>query len=207
MPLLVHTITAQAQGVLASANATFLAPLFATAEMRPVIDLRALTNLHLGKLSVNIGLAGDYAVALKQLDDALKTADATHTNLMPNAALLYTPVIMDVVQDALALYSVPMGAAVGGGTVPTVVDLAKAIKDANAASAVEHMKECEPSYETECHKQERGVWRARECASSACRAFTPRRSHLGVHTSVVHTSVFTPRSSHLGRFTLSTACG
>ena len=149
MALLIHTVSDEARAVLQAAGGIELLPLFATIEMRAHIDLRELTNLYMGKLSVNIGLTTDYADALKAIDDALKTADANHANIMPRASVAYVAIIMDVVQDAIALYAskVPMGVAAGN----TAADLAKALKDASAASAVEHMKECEQSYETERH--------------------------------------------------------
>jgi hypothetical protein len=117
MPLLACTITAEARAILHAAGGLALLPLFATAEMRAHIDLRALTNLHMGKLSVNIGLTLEYATALKNLDAALKAEYPAFVELMDEAAASYVPIIMDVVQDAMALYSskVPMGTAAGVG--------------------------------------------------------------------------------------------
>ena len=186
MPLLNHTATDEARGVLTAASGLELLPLFATAEMRAHVDLRALTNLHMGRLSGNIGLASEYAILLKAMDDALLAADATHTLIMPQVAITYVPIIMDVVQDAIALYAskVPMGTAAGVPGASTA-ELAKALKDASAASAVEHMKECEQSYETDRHAAVSGVACAR--VRRGARPFTPHCSHL-----MVHTWVFTP---------------
>ena len=177
MPLLACTITAEARAILHAAGGLALLPLFATAEMRAHIDLRALTNLHMGKLSVNIGLTLEYATALKNLDAALKAEAPAFVELMDEAAASYVPIIMDVVQDAMALYSskVPMGTAAGVGA--TAADLAKALKEASTASAMEHTRECEQSYETERHAMVRGAVLGRSRL-----VFTPSCSHLAVHT-------------------------
>ena len=187
---LAHTATAEATSVLQAAGGLDLLPLFATAEMRGLIDLRALTNLHMGRLSYNIGLTAEYAMSLKTLDDALVAAGAGYAALMPNATVSYVPIIMDVVQDAMALYGakVPMGTAAPGAT---AAELAKALKDASAASAVEHMRECEQSYETDRHAAVSGVRAARRALVHTW-LFTPECSHLSVHT-----WLFTPDCSHL----------
>ena len=91
MPLLACTITAEARAILHAAGGLALLPLFATAEMRAHIDLRALTNLHMGKLSVNIGLTLEYATALKNLDAALKAETPAFVELMDEAAASYVP--------------------------------------------------------------------------------------------------------------------
>ena len=157
MSLLAHTATVEARNLLQAAGGLELLPLFATAEMRTHVDLRALTNLHMGRLSANIGLSSDYATALKAVDDAIATADATYVKIMPGAAMSYVSIIMDVVQDAMALYAakVPMGTAAPAGM--AAAELAKALKDANTASAVEHMKECEQSYESDRYGAVRGT--------------------------------------------------
>ena len=177
MQLLAYTITAEARAVLHAAGGLALLPLFATAEMRAHIDLRALTNLHMGKLSVNIGLTLEYATALKNIDAALKVETPAFVELMAKAAASYVPIIMDVVQDAMALYSskVPMGTAAGVGA--TAADLAKALKEASTASAMEHTKECEQSYETERHATVSGAVLGRSRL-----VFTPNCSHLTFHT-------------------------
>ena len=122
-----------------------------------MLDLRALTNMRGGRLKVNHQESSDYADELKQIDTYQTSQDSQRVLLMPHGASTYTSVVLDLVQDACALFwaqSAPMGvpAAAPGATVgASAADIAAAMAAVNEASKLETNKECTPTYEQGRH--------------------------------------------------------
>lgn len=114
-------VTPEADAIMSAAGTRALAPLFATAESRDVLDLRALTNMKFGQLQSSPGLSVDYCTTLKQLDDAANTA--ADDKLMPGASTTWAARVLDTMLDACAIYNAgihPMGTAVNAGSSPPI---------------------------------------------------------------------------------------
>ena len=146
-------VSLEARAIAVACNAEDLLPLIMLAESRATLDLRALTNMRGGRLKSNHQESSDYADELKQLDTHQTAQDAQRVLLMPYGASTYTSVVLDLVQDACALFwaqSAPMGGAVvpPGATVgATAADIAAAMAAVSEASKLETNKECTPTYE------------------------------------------------------------
>ena len=70
-----NNISPVAQNCAAGVGGEFLLPLILLCESRATLDLRAFTNMKVGRLKSQHHESGEYADQLKALDDALTAAE------------------------------------------------------------------------------------------------------------------------------------